>query len=108
MTSRSRAGIPRTHSARCSWSSGSILLTRPGGRPMTSQIRTSMNTIDRFYTPDPVAFATAYLDYLQSVVRRLDTAEIGRFVGTLLDARSRGATIFFIGNGGSAATASHF
>jgi D-sedoheptulose 7-phosphate isomerase len=67
-----------------------------------------MNNIDRFYTPDPVAFATAYLDYLHSVLRRLDTAEIGRFIGTLLDARSRGATIFFIGNGGSAATASHF
>ncbi len=67
-----------------------------------------MNNIDRFFTPDPVAFSAAYLDYLQSVLRRLDTAQIGRFIGTLLDARSRGATIFFIGNGGSAATASHF
>lgn len=67
-----------------------------------------MNNIDRFFTPDPVAFAGAYIDYLQSVLQRVDTKEIGRFIQTLLDARERGATIFFIGNGGSAATASHF
>ena len=67
-----------------------------------------MNNIDRFFTPDPVAFAEAYIKYLQSVLQRIDTAEIGRFIETLLDARQRGATIFFMGNGGSAATASHF
>lgn len=67
-----------------------------------------MNNIDRFFTADPVAFAGAYLDYLQSILKRIDTAEIGRFIKTLLDARERGATVFFIGNGGSAATASHF
>jgi len=75
---------------------------------MTSPIPKSINNIDRFFTPDPVAFASAYLDYLQSVLRRFDTAEVGRFIQTLLDARDRGATVFFIGNGGSAATASHF
>jgi len=67
-----------------------------------------MNNIDRFFTPDPVAFASAYLDYLQSVLKRVDTTEVGRFIQTLLDARERGVTVFFIGNGGSAATASHF
>ena len=67
-----------------------------------------MNNIDRFYTPEPIAFAAAYIKYLQSVLQKVDTAEIGRFIETLLDARRRGATIFFIGNGGSAATASHF
>ena len=67
-----------------------------------------MNNIDRFFTTDPVTFAEAYIHYLQSVLRGIDTAEIGHFIATLLDARRRGATIFFIGNGGSAATASHF
>lgn len=67
-----------------------------------------MNNIDRFFTPEPVAFAGAYLDYLQSVLQRIDTTEVGRFIQTLLSARERGATVFFIGNGGSAATASHF
>lgn len=67
-----------------------------------------MNNIDRIFTTDPVAFAAAYLKYLQVVLQQVDTREIGRFVETLLDARKRGVTIFFIGNGGSAATASHF
>jgi D-sedoheptulose 7-phosphate isomerase len=67
-----------------------------------------MNNIDRIFTPDPIAFARAYLNYLESVLQRIDTAEIGRFIETLLDARNRGATVFFMGNGGSAATASHF
>ena len=67
-----------------------------------------MNNIDRFFTPKPAAFAAAYIKYLQSVLGRIDTAEIARFIETILDARHRGATVFFIGNGGSAATASHF
>jgi D-sedoheptulose 7-phosphate isomerase len=67
-----------------------------------------MNNIDRIYTADPVAFARAYLEYLQTVLRRIDPEEIGHFIQTLLQARERAATVFFIGNGGSAATASHF
>lgn len=67
-----------------------------------------MNNIDRFFTSDPDAFAASYLEYLQTVLRSIDTREIGDFIRTLLDARERGANIFFIGNGGSAATASHF
>lgn len=79
-----------------------------GVKPTTSPIQISMNNIDRFFTPDPVAFAGAYIQYLQSVLQRVDPVEIGNFIETLLDARRRGATVFFIGNGGSAATASHF
>jgi len=67
-----------------------------------------MNNIDRFFTPDPAAFAEAYLQYVQTVLRGIDAKEIARFIETLLDARRRGAMVFFIGNGGSAATASHF
>lgn len=67
-----------------------------------------MNNIDRFYTADAAAFADAYIDYLQSVLKNISTVEIARFIETLLDARRRGAAVFFVGNGGSAATASHF
>ncbi len=67
-----------------------------------------MNEIDKFFTSDPAAFAGAYVKHIQSVLSRIDTTEVGRFIETLLDARERGATVFFIGNGGSAATASHF
>ncbi len=67
-----------------------------------------MNNLDRIFTKDPETFAGAYLDYLASVLKVIDTREIGQFIETLLDARERGAAIYFIGNGGSAATASHF
>jgi D-sedoheptulose 7-phosphate isomerase len=67
-----------------------------------------MNNLDRIFTKDPVAFASAYFDYLSSVLKAIDTREIGQFIETLVNARERGSTIYFIGNGGSAATASHF
>ena len=47
-----------------------------------------MNNIDRFFVRDPVAFASAYIEYLSSVMKGIDVAEIGRFIQTLLDARA--------------------
>jgi D-sedoheptulose 7-phosphate isomerase len=67
-----------------------------------------MNNLDRIFTSDPVSFADAYLGYLSEVLKSIDRNAIGKFAETLLDARERGASIFFIGNGGSASTASHF
>ena len=67
-----------------------------------------MNNIDRIFSKDPNKFADSYLNYLQSILKKIDTKEIARFIETLLSARKRKATVFFIGNGGSAATASHF
>ena len=66
------------------------------------------NNIDRIFTGDVEAFSRSYLDYVKKVLDQIDTTSIRRFVETLLDVRKRGATVFFIGNGGSAATASHF
>jgi D-sedoheptulose 7-phosphate isomerase len=67
-----------------------------------------MNNLDKIYTEDASEFARAYLEYLSEVLKNIDTKSIGEFVNILLTARERGSTIFFIGNGGSAATASHF
>jgi D-sedoheptulose 7-phosphate isomerase len=67
-----------------------------------------MNNVDRMFCLDAAEFSKAYLEYVQTVLKAINPAEIARFIATLLDARERGATIFFIGNGGSAATASHF
>lgn len=67
-----------------------------------------MNNIDKFFNRDPVIFAKSYINYLTQILNEINCEEIARFIGTLLDARERGATIFFMGNGGSAATASHF
>ena len=67
-----------------------------------------MNNIDRIFTVNPKIFADSYLTYLQSVLNSIDTNEVAKFIETLLEAREKRANIFFIGNGGSAATASHF
>ena len=67
-----------------------------------------MNNIDRIFTQDSKAFASRYLGYLTSVLERIDVTQIAQFIETLLAARDRAATVFFMGNGGSAATASHF
>jgi len=69
-----------------------------------------MNNIERLFAekPQPASFARGYLDHLSKLLGQLDTNEIAALIAALTDARERGARIFFIGNGGSAATASHF
>ncbi len=59
-------------------------------------------------TDDAASFARGYLDYLGQIIAALDEHAIAAFIDTMLAARERGARIFFVGNGGSAATASHF
>ena len=66
------------------------------------------NNLDKFYTEDIIDFSRSYFNYLKQVMDRVDLSSIRRFIEALLDARERGAMIFFVGNGGSAATASHF
>ena len=69
-----------------------------------------MNNVERIYSERRTAslFARGYLDYLGKVLEKLDEEEIAAFIEALIQARERGARIFFFGNGGSAATASHF
>ena len=69
-----------------------------------------MNELEALYRdrPEAEAFARGYLEYLTKVLGRLDLAAVSRFIQTLVAARDRGARVFFIGNGGSASTASHF
>jgi len=67
-----------------------------------------MNNIDRFYTKDPSKFARSYLNYVKEVIDNIDVREVSEFITALVEAREKGRTIYFLGNGGSAATASHF
>ncbi|MAM68902.1 MAG: SIS domain-containing protein [Pseudomonadota bacterium] len=70
-----------------------------------------MNKIDELtqkHISDPAGYARSYLRYLASCLDTIDCGEIERFIDLLLEARRQGRTVFFIGNGGSAATASHF
>ncbi len=67
-----------------------------------------MNNLDLIFTESAADFSQRYFDYLGQVLKAIDPKSIETFAKTLLDARERGATVYFIGNGGSAATASHF
>lgn len=52
-------------------------------------------------------FAKGYFRHLGQLLDRLDTDTLSRFVQELESARESGNTIFLVGNGGSATTASH-
>jgi D-sedoheptulose 7-phosphate isomerase len=69
-----------------------------------------VNNLESIYAERPAAgeFADGYLGYLSEILAKLDRGQIAKFIEALLDARRRAATVFFLGNGGSAATASHF
>ena len=69
-----------------------------------------MNNIDQIYSKSLSIneYSRSYIDYLSSVLNNISLTDIEKFVEVLLEARERESSIFFIGNGGSAATASHF
>ena len=51
--------------------------------------------------------ASAYIDRLRAELARIDTAAVERWADVVFDVWNRGATLYLIGNGGSAAAASH-
>lgn len=53
-------------------------------------------------------YVQKYLDEIRRILQNLPQAEIARTVGILTQARTGGKQIFVMGNGGSAAMASHF
>lgn len=69
-----------------------------------------MNNLDKIFddSNDIKDFANGYIEYLYEVMKSISTEEIEGFCNILLEAREKGTRVFFIGNGGSAATASHF
>jgi D-sedoheptulose 7-phosphate isomerase len=53
-------------------------------------------------------FANKYLNELKELLESLDLDQFGKIVKMILKAYDEGKNIFVMGNGGSAATASHF
>jgi len=56
---------------------------------------------------DYKSYADRYLDRLKGVLDNLDLNTFGEMVHTIMEAYSRSAQIFVMGNGGSGSTASH-
>ncbi len=54
-----------------------------------------------------MSFSAPYLEQMQQILAALPTEEIRRAMEVLRHARQRGAQVFTMGNGGSAANASH-
>ena len=69
-----------------------------------------MNKLDQIYSESLSIndYSKSYIDYLSTVLNNISLKDIEKFVEILLEARERESSIFFIGNGGSASTASHF
>ena len=68
-----------------------------------------MKTIESLFNEasDIQQFSKGYFSYLSSLLDELDTNAIASFADEMENARKNQNTIFFIGNGGSASTASH-
>ena len=68
-----------------------------------------MNTIEHMLqeSKDIGEFSKKYFDYIFKLLADIDEESLSAFIQQMEDARQSGNTIFFIGNGGSAATASH-
>ena len=56
----------------------------------------------------PNNFSKNYFDYLKVLIDKLSIENVSKFIELILQTRENNKTIFFIGNGGSASTASHF
>ncbi len=70
--------------------------------------KANLNNIDKIYNENSQIFAKSYFNYLIEIINQVDTKEIADFIEVLVKASRSKSTVFFIGNGGSAATASHF
>ena len=69
-----------------------------------------MNNLDKLYQEkglDAFEFSKGYASYLITLLEKLDHSKIAECIKHLEEARQGDNTIFIIGNGGSASTASH-
>lgn len=69
-----------------------------------------MNKLEMLFSESktPFEYGKGYLNYLTETLHSLDLRKIEQVIHLFDQARIAGKTIFFIGNGGSAATCSHF
>lgn len=69
-----------------------------------------MNKLDQIFekATTPANYAKDYNQYLISVLSAIEGNAFNDYIEVLLDVAKAGKTIYIIGNGGSAATASHY
>jgi D-sedoheptulose 7-phosphate isomerase len=72
--------------------------------------RRKMNNLDKIFSESQSGrdYAQRYASFLSELLRNLDVEAVEKTIAIFQKARADGKTIFFVGNGGSAATCSHF
>lgn len=66
------------------------------------------NKLDEIYDGNFENFSRGYLDYVKTLIDSVEISKLNSFYEMIIEARLNNNKIFFIGNGGSASTASHF
>jgi len=68
------------------------------------------NTLTRIFREKGASssYTRKYGLYLSTLLKKIDYSSVENVIQCFLDARERSSAIFFVGNGGSAATAAHF
>ena len=67
-----------------------------------------MINLKSIYNSKISLYSQSYYQYLCELMKNINHSDVELFILEILKARKDGNNIFFIGNGGSAATASHF
>lgn len=69
-----------------------------------------MNVLENIYQNSKIVsdYVSGYFTHLKEIIDRVDRAAVSQVIELMFKARGEGKNIFLVGNGGSAATASHF
>lgn len=69
-----------------------------------------MNNVETFFKnkTNTQDFIKKYFGYLSEILAKISADDVTKMIQVIEKARNEDKTVFFIGNGGSAATASHF
>lgn len=68
------------------------------------------DTVEKLFKKSftPSEYVVRYCEHLTEILKQIDPEAVAKVIELILQARAQDRNIFFIGNGGSAATASHF
>lgn len=69
-----------------------------------------MNKVDQIFetSKNREGFIAGYAGHIANLLKNLNISQVSNFIDEMMKARRAGQRIFIMGNGGSAATASHF
>jgi D-sedoheptulose 7-phosphate isomerase len=75
-----------------------------------SSATNKINTVDEIYnlSSDAADFSRKYCDHLYDLLKSMNHEDVAKIIDVFLEAEKNDRTVYFLGNGGSAATSTHF